>query len=140
MKTQLEHSGVGRECIGEVCSRNSKALKSSGTQKCLPMSRFRTSQARDTPVAALVTKTERQPPNIMAGPSISMHPPPTLARRPTGKAVLALEVRSRTLHGHAPWTPSGALTANLHVLTCDKLRPERPCGCRALLYECIHLS
>ena len=62
------------------------------------MSRFRTSQARDTPVAALVTKSERQPPNIMVVPSISMHPPPTLARRPTGKAVLALEVRSRALH------------------------------------------
>ena len=98
------------------------------------------SRARDTPVAARTTKTERQPPDIMAGPSSSMHPPPTLARRPTGKAVLALEVRSRTLHGHAPWTPSGALTANLHVLTCDKLCPERPCGCRALVYECLHLS
>ena len=52
----------------------------------------------------------------------------------------AMLMRSRTLHGHAPWTPSGALTANLHVLTCDKLCPERLCGCRALVYECIHLS
>ena len=118
--------------------KNSKRFKSSRARKCLPMSRFRTSQARDTPVAALVTKSERQPPNIMVVPSISMHPLPTLARRPTGKAVLALEVRSRTLHGHAPWTLSGALTANLHVLTCDKLCPERPCGCRALVYECVH--
>ena len=72
------------------------------------MSRFRTSQARDTPVAALVTKSERLPPNIMVVPSISMHPPPTLAGRPTGKAVLALLVRSRRLHGHAPWPRSGA--------------------------------
>ena len=57
----------------------------------------RTTSARDTPVAAHVTKAERQPPVIKAGTSSSMHPPPTLARGPTGKAVLALVVRSRTL-------------------------------------------
>ena len=77
-------------------------LKWQGPQRFLPMSRFGTSQARDTPVAALVPKSERLPPNIMVVPSISMHPPPTLAGRPTGKAVLALLVRSRRLHGHAP--------------------------------------
>ena len=57
----------------------------------------RTTSARDTPVAAHVTKAERQPPVIKAGTSRSMNPPPTLARGPTGKAVLALVVRSRTL-------------------------------------------
>ena len=85
------------------------------------MSRFRTSQACDTPVAALVTKSERLPPNIMVVPSISMHPPPTLAGRPTGKAVLALLVRSRRLDGHAPWPRSGARRR----LWRPKLRDDR---------------
>ena len=62
----------------------------------------RTTSARDTPVAAHVTKAERQPPVIKAGTSRSMDLPPTLARGPTGKAILALVVRSRTLT-YAPW-------------------------------------
>ena len=62
----------------------------------------RTTSARDTPVAACMTKTERQPPVTKAGPSSLMHPPPTLAMGPTGKAILALVVRSRTLT-YAPW-------------------------------------
>ena len=53
--------------------------------------------ARDTPVAACMTKTERQPPVTKAGPSGSMHLTPTLAMGPSRKAILALVVRSRTL-------------------------------------------
>ena len=66
-----------------------------------PTSRLRVPSARhtqmDTPVAARATKTERRRPVFKAGASCSMHAPPTLARGTTGKAVLALEVRSRTL-------------------------------------------
>ena len=88
-----------------------------------PTSRPRPRQdpARDTPVAARATKTERRRPVIKAGASTimfyrSMHTPPTLARGPTGKAVLALEVRSHTsrrLHGHAPWTLRGGSDGQL---------------------------
>ena len=117
--------------------KNSKRFKSSRARKCLPMSRFRTSQARDTPVAALVTKSERQPPNIMVVPSNSMHPPPTLARRPTGKAVLALEVRSRTLQ-IAAWADPSAACAWIYLYTyiCMYVAcPECFCGCGTLFYE-----
>ena len=107
-QTSQTHSGVGRECVCEVCSRNSKALKSSGTHKFLHRRHTHAPRARDTPVAARMTKTERRRPVIKVVPSSSIHPPPTLTRGPTGKAVLALEVRSRTLHGHAAWTRSGA--------------------------------
>ena len=128
-QTSPMHSGVGRECIGEVCSRNSKTLKSSGTQKFLPMSHRharRDRGDRQGAVAARATKTERQPPDIMAVPSSSIHSPPTLTRRPTGKAVLALEVRSRTLHapracrvdrGHAVGCSAAASAAYLNVIS-----------------------
>ena len=44
----------------------------------------------------------------------------------------ALTYAHSVLYGHAPGGRSEvALTANLHVLTCDKACPERPCGCRA---------
>ena len=107
-QTSQEHSGDPSECAGEVCSRNSKALKSSGAQKSCTVTHGGDRGDRRGAVAARVTKTERQPPDIMAGPSRSIHSLPSLARGPTGKAVLALEVRSRTLHGHAAWTQSGA--------------------------------
>ena len=102
------HSWVCGECVCEVCSRNSKALKIGGTHKFLHRRHAHAPRARDTPVAARMTKTERRRPVIKVVPSSSIHPPPTLTRGPTGKAVLALEVRSRTLHGHAAWTLSGA--------------------------------
>ena len=101
------------------------------------MSRFRTSQARDTPVAALVTKSERQPPNIMVVSSISMHPPPTLARGPTGKAVLALEVRSRTLQIAAWHDPTAACAWIYTYIYVHVACPECSCGCRTLFYECL---
>ena len=110
-QTSQAHSGDPSECAGEVCSRNSKALKSSGAQKFLPMSHRharRDHGDRRGAVAAGTTEIDRQPPDIMAVPSSSIHQLPSLARGPTGKAVLALEVRSRTLHGHAAWTRSGA--------------------------------
>ena len=59
-------------------------------------------------VAVREAYTERQQPGFRAGTSSSIHPLPPLARGPTGKAVLALEVCIRTLHGHAPWTRTGA--------------------------------
>ena len=110
-ETSPAHSGDPSECAGEVCSRNSKALKMSGRRKFLPMSHRHARRDRGDrrgAVAARMTKTERRRPVIKVGPSGSIHPPPTLTRGPTGKAVLALEVRSRTLHGHAAWTRSGA--------------------------------
>ena len=107
-QTSQTHSPHTQECVCEVCSRNSKALKSSGAQKSCTVTHGGDRGDRRGAVAARVTKTERQPPDIMAGPSRSIHSLPSLARGPTGKAVLALEVRTRTLHGHAPWTRTGA--------------------------------
>ena len=82
----------------------SKPFKSSAARKFLHRCHGRASRARETPVAACMTKAERQPPAIKAGTSSSMHPPPTLARGPTGKAVMAFEMRSRTL----PYAPVGS--------------------------------
>ena len=62
-------------------------------------------------VASRAAQSERQPPDIMAGPLSSIHPPPTLARGATGKAVLALEVRSRTLQ-IAAWAETPRLRAH----------------------------
>ena len=107
-QTSQTHSGVGRECVCEVCSRSSKPFSNGRGRKFLHRRHAHAPRARDTPVAARMTKTERQCPVIKVGPSSSIHPPPTLTRGPTGKAVLALQVRSRTLHGHAAWTRSGA--------------------------------
>ena len=117
--------------------RSSKPLSSCAAHKFLHRCHRGDRGDRRGAVALRGAYTKRQRPGFRAGASSSMHPPPTLAMRPTGKAVLALEVRSRTPHGHAPWTLSCALTANLYVLSCDKLCPERPCGCRASFISII---
>ena len=123
-QTSQTHSPYTQECVCEVCSRSSKPFSRSATQKFCTVTHGGDRGDRRGAVAARVTKTERQPPDIMAGPSSSIHPLPFLARGPTGKAVLALEVRSRTLHGHAPWTRTAlrvcsavASAANLNVIS-----------------------
>ena len=64
-------------------------------------------------VAVREAYTEIQRPGFRAGTSSSIHTLPPLARGPTGKAVLALEVRTRTLRGHAPWTPVRVLRGGI---------------------------
>ena len=107
-QTWQKHSSYTQECFCEVCLRSSKPFSNGRGHKFSHRRHAHAPRARDTPVAARMTKTERRRPVFKAGPSTSIHPPPTLTRGPTGKAVLALEVRSRTLHGHAPWPRSGA--------------------------------
>ncbi len=119
---------------------NSKPFSRKSSRQFLPTSRFRTSRARDTPVESRAAQSERQPPDIMAGPLSSIHPPPTLARGATGKAVLALEVRSRTLQ-IAAWADPSAACAWIYTYICMYVAcPECSCGCGTLFYECMDSS
>ena len=130
---QIVHFGT-HHCGGTPLSaqisgfpHSSKPFKNGGAQKFLHRRHARAPRARDTPVATRMTKTERRPPVIEAVPSSSIHPPPTLARGQPRKAVLSLLVRSRRLHGHAPWPRSSArrrlwrprLRDDLRVLRLD---------------------
>ena len=59
--TSQAHSWVCEECACEVCSHNSKPLANGGTHKFLHRRHACAPRARDTPVAARMTKTERRP-------------------------------------------------------------------------------
>ena len=76
----------------------------------------------------------------MAGPSSSIHPPPTLTRGPTRKAVLTLEVRSRTLQIAAWADPSAACAWIYTYMYVYVACPECSCGCRTLFYEYLDSS
>ena len=119
---------------------SSKPFSRSATRKFCTVTHGGDRGDRRGAVAARATKAERQSPNIMAVPSSSIHPLPSLARGPTGKAVLALEVRTRTLHGHAPWTRSGAPRWHRWPTLMCLLCLERSCGCRASSFEYSHSS
>ena len=87
---------------------SSKGFKNGGTQKFSTVTRRGDRGDRRGAVAVREAYTEIQRPGFRAGTSSSIHTLPPLARGPTGKAVLALEVRTRTLRGHTPWTRTGA--------------------------------
>ena len=104
-----------------VAPSRSKMVPGS-SQKFLHRRHARTPCARDTPVAACMTKTESRSPIVKAGPSSYIYHPPSLARGPTGKAVLVFERRSRTLP-YAPRAcsvvaPMANLNMYLHVIKC----------------------
>ena len=84
-----------------------------------------------------MAQTERQLPCIEAGASSSIHPLPVLARGSTGKAVLALEVRSRTLQIAAWHDPTAACAWIYTYIYVHVACPECSCGCRTLFYECL---
>ena len=109
-------AAYGTPCTARSATRclffnSSKPFSRKGTQKFCTVTRFGDRGDRGDrrgTVAVREAYTERQQPGFRAGTSSSIHPLPPLARGPTGKAVLALEVCIRTLHGHAPWTRTGA--------------------------------
>ena len=87
---------------------NSKRCKSSWGHKFLPIDSRGDHGDRRGAVAAIEAEPGRCWPVFKASLRSSIHPPPTLARGQPRKSVLALLVRSRRLHGHAPWPRSGA--------------------------------